>query len=144
MLKAFQICDSGSVGAHHGCRFLQFGYREGMSTAQCSWLVNEVTNHYIRQGGSVCGALMDCSMAFNKCLFSKLFKTMLDKGVPALVVRALACVYEEQSGCVRLAGEDSELFALTNGTRQGWVLSPALWCIYLDDLLIELTKRKLG
>ena len=123
---------------------LQFGYRQGMSTTQCTWLVNEVSGHYIKQGGSVCAALMDCSMAFDKCLFSKLFTKMLDKGVPALVVRALAFVYEEQSGCVRLDGEDSESFTLTNGTRQGSVLSPALWCIYLDGLLIELRKKKLG
>ena len=60
------------------------------------------------------------------------------------MVRALSYVYEEQTGCVRLAGEDSELFTLTNGTRQGSVLSPALWCIYLDGLLIELRNKKLG
>ena len=72
----------------------------------------------------VVGALMDCSMAFNKCLFSKLFQKMLDKGVPVLVVRVLSFIYEEQSGCVRLVGESSEPFSLTNGTRQGSVLSP--------------------
>ena len=123
---------------------LQFGYQEGLSTTQCTWLVNEVTNYYIVQGGSVCGALMDCSMAFNKCLFSKLFQKMLDKGVPALVVRVLAYIYEEQSGCVRMAGQVSEEFTMTNGTRQGSVLSPALWCIYLDGLLEELRRKKLG
>ena len=58
-----------------------------------------------------------------------------------MVVRALAYVYEEQSGCVRLAGDDSDPFTLTNGTRQGSVLSPTLWCIYLDGLLIELRKK---
>jgi len=63
---------------------------------------------------------------------------MLDKGVPVLVVRVLSFIYEEQSGCVRLVGESSEPISLTNGTRQGSVLSPALWCIYLDGLLEEL------
>ena len=38
----------------------------------------------------------------------------------------------------------SETFRITNGTRQGSVLSPALWCVYLDDLLVELRKLKLG
>ena len=87
---------------------------------------------------------MDCSMAFDKCLFSKLFQKMLDKGVPVLVVRVLSFIYEEQSGCVRLVGESSEPFSLKNGTRQGSVLSPALWCIYLDGLLEELRRKKLG
>ena len=69
---------------------------------------------------------MDCSMAFDKCFFSKLFQKMLDKGVPVLVVRVLSFIYEEQSGCVRLVGESSEPFSLKNGTRQGSVLSPVL------------------
>ena len=43
-------------------------------------------------------------MAFDKCLFNKLFQKMLDKGVPLIVVRVLAYIYEEQSGCVKLAG----------------------------------------
>ena len=68
---------------------------------------------------------------------------MLDRGVPVMVVRVLSFIYEEQSGCVRLAGVDSDPFTLTNGTRQGSVISPALWCIYLDGLLWELRKRKL-
>ena len=45
---------------------------------------------------------------------------------------------------MRLVGVDSEPFTLTNGNRQGSVLSPVLWCIYLDGLLWELRKRKLG
>ena len=44
-------------------------------------------------------------------------------------------MYEEQSGCVKLAGKKSGYFRISNGTRQGSVLSPALFSIYLDDLL---------
>ena len=47
---------------------------------------------------------MDCSMTFDKCLFSKLFSKLSSK-LPAIVVRALLWVYEEQTGCVKLGGE---------------------------------------
>ena len=86
---------------------------------------------------------MDCSMAFDKCLFGKLFLKLSVK-LPAIVVRALLWVYQEQTGCVKLAGRKSPTFTLTNGTRQGSVLSPALWCVYIDDLLKELRSLKLG
>ena len=36
----------------------------------------------------------------------------------------------------------SEPFSLTNGTRQGSVISPTLWCLYVEDLIAEL--RSLG
>ena len=35
---------------------LQFSYKEGLSTTQCTWLVNEVSNYFIMRGGTICGA----------------------------------------------------------------------------------------
>ena len=64
--------------------------------------------------------------------------------LPYIVVRALLLVYEEQTGYVKLREKRSQTFSLTNGTRQGSLLSPALWCIYLDDILVELKSLKLG
>jgi len=52
--------------------------------------------------------------------------------------------YEEQYGCVKLAGKKSDEFTVTNGTKQGSVLLPLLFSVYLDDLLQELRKLQLG
>ena len=130
-------------GSHLSTDSMQFGFKKSTSTAHCSWLVMKVCGHFRRRRSSVYVALMDCSMAFDMCLFSKLF-FKLSKKLPNIVVRALLWVYEEQSGCVKLGGRKSETFTIRNGTRQGCVLSPALWCVYLDDLLVELRNLKLG
>ena len=61
-----------------------------------------------------------------------------------MVVRVLVFVYEEQEGWVKLGGKKSSTFRITNGTRQGSVLSPILFSVYLDDLLISLRKLQLG
>ena len=53
-------------------------------------------------------------------------------------------MYQEQEGCVKLGGKKSSVFRLTNGTRQGSVLSPVLFSVYLDDLLVELRSLQLG
>ena len=53
-------------------------------------------------------------------------------------------MYEEQVGWVKLDGKKSSFFKLTNGTRQGSVLSPLLFSVYLDDLLVELRAMQLG
>ena len=123
---------------------LQFGFKKGTSTTQCSWLVMEVASYYLRQGTPVITTLLDCSKAFDKCKFSTLFQKLIDRDLPPIVVRLLAYVYEEQEGCVVWNGIRSSSFKITNGTRQGSVLSPTLFSVYLDDLLGELRLLGLG
>lgn len=41
-------------------------------------------------------------------------------------------------------GIATEFFSAVNGVKQGAVLSPVLFCIYLDDLLIRLSKAGIG
>ena len=123
---------------------MQFGFKAGVSTTQCSWLVQEVATHFMRRGTALNACLLDCSKAFDKCRFDKLFKKLLSKGLPPIVVRVLIFAYEEQSAFVKLSGMKSTLFKITNGTRQGSVLSPIIFSLYLDDLLKQLRKLGLG
>ena len=123
---------------------LQFGYKHGTSTTQCSWLVTEVAGYYLRRGTAVSACLLDCSKAFDKCRFDHLFEKILKRSVPPIVVRVLIFMYEEQTGCVKLSGKKSDSFRISNGTRQGSVLSPALFSVYLDDLIKELREQGLG
>ena len=123
---------------------LQFGYKGGTSTTQCSWLVSEVADYYIKRRSPVICVTLDCSKAFDKCRYDKLFQKLVDRSVPAIVVRALIHVYEEQTACVKLVDKRSVSFSITNGTRQGSVLSPALFAVYLDELLARLRSLGVG
>ena len=39
---------------------------------------------------------------------------------------------------------DCSTFSIVNGTRQGSVLSPALFAVYMDELLVELWALGVG
>ena len=47
---------------------MQFGFKKGVSTTQCSWLVNEVTTYFMWRGTAVTACLLDCSKAFDNFL----------------------------------------------------------------------------
>ena len=68
----------------------------------CSWLVKEVADFYVQRGTPVIGITLDCSKAFDKCLFDQLFKKLMDRHVPPVVIRTLIFIYEEQKGFVKL------------------------------------------
>ena len=64
--------------------------------------------------------------------------------MPPIVVRTLIAVYEDQYAWVKWGGARSRMFTIRNGTRQGSILSPALFAVYLDELLQELRSLGVG
>ena len=98
---------------------LQFGYKLGTSTTQCSWLVTEVVNHFLQRGTNPIITLLDCSKAFDTCKFDILFTKLINRKLPPIVIRALIVVYEDQYAWVKWGGTRSSIFPIINGTRQG-------------------------
>ena len=66
---------------------MQLSFKAGISKTQCMWLVTEATNYFMRRGTAVSACLLDCSKAFDKCGFDKLFEKLLAKGLPQVVIR---------------------------------------------------------
>ena len=64
--------------------------------------------------------------------------------MPAIIVRVIIFVYEEQHAWVRWGSARSNRFSIVNGTRQGSILSPALFALYVDELLVELRGSGIG
>ena len=55
----------------------------------------------------------------------------------AIVIRTLIFVYEEQTAWVSWGTAISSQFGILNGTRQGSVLSPGFFGIYVDELQLR-------
>ena len=144
ILKTFELVVILLWGYILSSDSLQFGYKAKTSTTHCTWLVTEVIQHMLRGGVNPIVTVLDCTKAFDKCKFSLLFQRLLDKGLPAIVVRVLAYIYMEQYGWVKWGDARSSQFTMSNGTRQGAVLSPLFWAIYADPLLRRLRGLGLG
>ena len=97
LLKLFEYVVLIIWGEVFATDSMQFGFKAGVSKTQCTWVVNKVTNNFMRRGTAVTACLLDCSNAFDK-MFSKL----ISNGLPAIVVRVLIFIYEEQTGCFKL------------------------------------------
>ena len=124
---------------------LQFGFKEGMSTTQCTSLVVETVSYFNHEGSNVYGLMLDASKAFDRVNFVKLFTILLDKrGVCPMICRLLLNIYRNQKLRLKWNGVYSDYFIASNGVKQGGVISPCLFCVYIDQLLIDLKEKGIG
>ena len=106
--------------------------------------MTEVVQHLLRTVTNQILTVLDCTKAFDLCKFSILFNRILETGVPPIVVRCLMYMYEDQYGWVKWGQAKSDIFAITNGTRQGAILSPTFWAVYCDLMIQELRQLGVG
>ena len=98
----------------------------------------------LRRKSSVYCCLLDFSKAFDKVNFDALFKKLKDRNFPAVALRLLIYMYRNQSCFIRWNSMGSETFSVKNGVCQGAILSPSLFCVYLDSLLLKLRELELA
>ena len=123
---------------------LQFGFKSGFSTSLCTGVVKSVISRYIHNGSVVLGCFLDASKAFDMVDHGILFQTLLDRGLPLPLLRFMLSWYSTQQMQVRWGSCLSQPFSVSNGVRQGSVLSPVLFAMYLDGLLSELSNCGVG
>ena len=87
---------------------------------------------------------MDCSKAFDMCSWVSLFRDLIEKGVAAVFLRVLIFIYKNQAYDALWNRKHSERFPVTNEVRQGAIISPLLFSVYVDKLIERLRSRGIG
>ena len=122
----------------------QFGFKAKHSTDLCIYALKEMVENYRRQNSTVLIGFIDASKAFDRINHSKLFFKLLQRGVPDTFIRILSYWYSNQSMQVKWGNVISAPFGTSNGVRQGGLLSPCLFNIYMNDLSDQLRNCKTG
>jgi hypothetical protein len=131
------------------CEFLtttlsQFGFKKNHGTDLCIYALKECISSYKALNSSVFTCFLDASKAFDRVNHGVLFAKLVRRGVPVYIVRLLMFWYDHQRVCVRWGNTYSEFFTVSNGFRQGEILSPLLFNVYMDDLSVSLSSHSVG
>jgi hypothetical protein len=123
---------------------LQFGFKSSSSTVLCTSVLQETICHFVRGGCNIYGLFLDASKAFDRINYTKLFKLLIAKGMDIRLVRCLLFMYTNQTLRVKWNDVVSNEFKALNGVKQGGVLSPLLFNVYVDELICQLRKSDIG
>ena len=81
---------------------------------------------------------------FDRVDLAKLFKKLLQRPISVLIVRILFHLYFNVNLRVLWNGAHSANFCSINGVKQGGILSPYLFSIFINDLLVALELNNEG
>ena len=123
---------------------LQFGFKKNSSCIHALFTVKESVRYFTKRGSNVYCTFLDASKAFDKVLHNGIFKKLLDRKAPVAFVRLLQYWYGNLQCRVKWNNAVGETFAVLCGVRQGGVLSPMLFSLYVNDLIPELKRSGYG
>ena len=122
----------------------QFGFKAHSSTDLCVYALTEFIEYFKNRSTSVYVAFLDASKAFDKINHWLHFKKLIKRQMLLYLVTIFCYWYRHQVMFVRWGSSLSTGFRVTNRVRQGGVLSPLLFNMYINDLSIQLSQTGIG
>ena len=118
----------------------QSGFRENYSTIDNAFILQSLIDRYIsRKGRKLYVAFVDFKQAFDRLNREKLWSVLQKAGIKGKLFYSLTQIYKQVKAQVRSNGGLNDSFSCMNGLRQGCMLSPALFTLFINEFsdLIE-------
>ena len=113
----------------------QLGFVKGNRTSDPHIILHNLIQKYChKQKKKLFGCFVDFSKAFDSVSRNLLLKKLREKGVDGNFLNIIKTIYTNDESCVKIGNKRSDMFKPNKGVRQGCVLSPLLFNIFLADL----------
>ncbi len=137
-----KLMESIMMPTDHACD-TQFGFRSNRSTVAACSVLNDISRYYNNRGSPVFVAALDAQKCFDCIWHAGLFHRLKDH-MSLVHWRLLFHWYSKLESQIKWQGTYSEIFKVTRGTRQGSLLSPQLFNIFINELLVQLKAASPG
>ena len=123
---------------------LQFGFKKRTSTSHALFVLKSTVNHFTENGSNVFVSFLDCTKAFDRVSHYGLFLKLMDRCIPLCLLLLIMVWHLNMSCRVKWGDAFSDEFDVPLGTKQGGIISPKLFSLYIDDMAAILRRNGLG
>ena len=123
---------------------LQFGFKKNVGCADAVFALRTLVSYFNARGSTVFVAALDISKAFDSVAHDKLFRALSSRGVPDAIIEILRNWYGKLVVNVRWGNSYSNDFVVNNGVRQGSVLSPSFFNLFINIFIVQLRRNNVG
>lgn len=120
----------------------QAGFRKNRSTTDQLFILTEIILN--RRPKPTYAAFIDITKAYDRVWRDGLWYKLYKAGIKGKLWRILRKIYKHVESCVLLGKNRTDWFETEVGLRQGCLLSPILFLIFLNDLVEEINKLGKG
>ena len=122
----------------------QAGFRAGRSTTEQILNLRILCEKYLQHQQNLYHVFVDFKKAFDKVWHVALWAIMRLYNINANLIRTIECLYDKATSAVLLDNNIGEWFRTTIGVRQGCLLSPTLFNIFLERIIDDALKDHEG
>jgi len=142
--KVFEMCLVELFSDYLQTSDLQFGFKKQLGCSNAIYALSSVIEFFTKNGSTINACFLDLSKAFDKVNHYGLYLKLMKRGIPQMLLNVIINWYGKCSAMVRWESSLSRCFSVTCGVRRGGVLSPFLFAIYVDDVIVSLQDKRLG
>jgi len=132
--KAFEHCLLKQLQSFVNSDDNQFGFKKGLSCSHAIFTIRNIVDRWVSRGSTANLCAIDLSKAFDKVNHHALFTKLMRKNIPVQILALIENLFSGCCACVKWGQSWSADFIIEFGVRQGSVLSPFLFAIYVNDL----------
>ena len=122
------------IDGHYLLSDAQYGFRLQRSTVDATFVLHSSVNKIINIKERLYCAFIDLKSAFDKVNRNGLWSKLYNLGIKGKFLRVIKNMYTSVKSCVRNCNNYSEYFECAVGLRQGEVMSPIMFAMFINDL----------
>lgn len=142
--KIFEHCILDRFAPYLFTNDNQFGFKKSVGCSQAIFCTRSIVSKYVDSGSTVNLCAIDISKAFDKMNHHGLLLKLMNRKLPLSLLSLIEFWFVNSVTTVKWMGVYSRTFNLQCGIRQGGVLSPYLFAIYIDSVIDRVQNSYIG